>query len=105
MILLLGLCIGSGLLARYLYREEITTNRYLSAFESHSDMFFLYLQLFDDPFISSEKWKGRLPLFDYADRCLIAAHADVGLKDQKIFNLGEAVRKQIDDLSCMGSLI
>ncbi len=105
MILLLLLCSGIGYLARYLYREEIGMRRYLSALENHNDMYFLYLQLFDDPFISSEKWRTWLPIFEYADRCLIATHAGVKLEGQEIFNLGEAVRKQIDNLPCGDSLV
>lgn len=86
-----------GALARYLYREKVQQDHWLDAMEEHGVMFNLYCKLCDDPFMSSEKWRTWLPLFEFSDQCLAATLPGVGLGSETFFSLKEAVKKQIDD--------
>lgn len=78
----------------FLYKAEKGGKRELAAMIYYCDMGSLYHELIDDPFMSSEKWKKWLPLFEDADRRFAETHPYV--KD--FFRYAEAVREEIDDL-------
>lgn len=80
--------------AIFLYRAKKVGRRELAATFYYCDMGDLYRELLDDPFMSSEKWKEWLPLFEDADRRFAEAHPYV--KD--FFRYAEAVKQEIDDL-------
>jgi hypothetical protein len=78
----------------FLRRAERKGAQELGAMFYYCDMEDLYHELVNDPFMSSEKWKEWLPLFEDADRRFAEAHPYA--KD--FFRYADAVRREIDDL-------
>lgn len=84
------------------YRAIERRRRQDAAMTYWQDMGKKYHELIDDPFMSSEKWREWLPIFEDADRRFEEAYPHV--KD--FFRYGDVVRAEIDDLPCqeVGSL-
>ena len=62
-------------------------------------MFRKFLELRDDPMMTSGKWREWLPVFEYMDEYYAANnHLDV-----KVASLADAVRKEIDPISLQGA--
>ncbi len=81
-------------IAIFLYKSEQGNRRALAATYYYCDMGKLFLDLIDDPSMSSEKWREWLPLFEDADCHFAETHPYV----TDFFRYAEAVRREIDDL-------
>jgi hypothetical protein len=68
--------------------------RALLATYYYCDMGKLFLELMDDPFMTSAKWKELLPIFEDVDRHFAETHLD----NKNFFRYAEAVRREIADL-------
>ncbi len=91
MIIFLAVLLGVLICLRTTEKEN---ERTLAATFYYCDMGDRFHEMIDDPFMSSEKWKEWLPLFEDADRRFGEAHPYI--KDY--FHYAEAVRQEIDDL-------
>lgn len=96
MILLVVAMVMAGLLYRVkkLGEREKVGERELAATLYWCDMGDLFRELRDDPFMTSAKWRGWLPLFEDADRRFAETHPHV--KD--FFRYSEAVKREIADV-------
>jgi len=85
-----------------LYVKKRLDDRADAATTYWCDMGSKYHELIDDPWMSSEKWKEWLPLFEDADRRYAETHPYI----KGFYRYAEAVRREIDDLPCkeVGSL-
>lgn len=82
------------LCVRRLQRSVKANECALAATYYHCDMGKLFLELIDDPFMTSAKWREWLPLFEDADRCYAETHPYL----KNFFHYAEAVRREITDL-------
>lgn len=97
MLLVIGLVIILGYLFSLqlrLRRAAKVVERALAATYYYCDMGKLFLDLSDDPFMTSAKWREWLPLFEDADRHYAETHPYLG----DFFRYAEAVKREIDDL-------